>query len=96
MINPSRQASTVGRPATSAAGPSALTLTTGLAQAQIGATQGQANGAKSFPLAARFRIGRFTIKALADVYSECKGGAYTFCCCVRMKSPCLHSRRQEG
>lgn len=96
MINLSRQALTVGRPATSAAVPSALTLPTGLAQAQIGATQEQANGAKSFPVAARFRIDRFTIKTLADVYAECKGGAYPFCCCVRMKFPCLHSRRQEG
>jgi glyoxylase-like metal-dependent hydrolase (beta-lactamase superfamily II) len=40
------------------------------AQAKAGPTQGQADHTKSLPPAAQFKIGRFTITALADGYAD--------------------------
>src|SRR3712207_955263 len=66
----SRRALAFGLPAASAAVASALSSHGAVAQAQTNPTQGQAGHARSLPPAAQFKVGRFTITALADGYAD--------------------------
>lgn len=76
MLALSRRAFTFGLPATSATVASILSPHTALAQAQTGTAQGQAAHAKALPPAAQFKIGRFTITALADGYADMPFGYF--------------------
>ncbi len=70
MINLSRRAFTFGIPATSAAAAYGLSPRAASAQAQTSPAQGPTGHAKALPPAAQFRIGRFTVTALADGYAD--------------------------
>lgn len=76
MITLSRRAFTLGLPAASAGAASALFGRGALAQAPAGRAQGQADAAKSLLPAAQFKIGRFTVTALADGYADMPFGYF--------------------
>jgi glyoxylase-like metal-dependent hydrolase (beta-lactamase superfamily II) len=70
MINLSRRAFTLSLPAASAAAASVLFPHNTFAQAQAVTTSGQSAHARTLPPSAQFKVGRFTITALADGYAD--------------------------
>src|SRR3712207_1637153 len=73
MSNLSRRAFALGLPATAAA---FYGLSSGPAVAQTGATSGQAGQPHTLPPAAQFKIGRFTVAALADGQADLPFGYF--------------------
>lgn len=70
MIKLSRRAFTFGLPATPAAVALALSPRDASAQRRPASTEGPAAHPRSLPPAAQFKLGRFTITALADGYAD--------------------------